>query len=315
MFRKIAVLMSMLLSSAALNGGQVALAGPPIAAGSPAINFSPDPNAMYGNCLSGGSTLGLKLTQITNVGETLSNILAITVLKCQPFAWSGPHKVPCPSGSPFAYCTNSGNDGLGNDITLGVLKLDKTTDPLRKYTGCPAGTAARSKLRLLRLADYDPREVKSIVTLACGPATAADQRPPSIVKCPPGPDPYRGFCLGTANDGFGNAVTIGVVKATDAGDPYALYGECVTPRPGYLPGFLSKSTLVTGVSRSLEHVRTIDILACTDHINFPQPIPDNHLEVTSCTNREPALAGRYDYCVWGTDVKGNAVFAGVNSDN
>jgi hypothetical protein len=88
--------------------------------GSTGWNWSPDPNAQYGLCLSGsiGSALGLKMGHVYAVGETAENILAITVLNCTPFSGGGAHKVPCPSGSPYAFCTNTGNDGLGNNVTL-----------------------------------------------------------------------------------------------------------------------------------------------------------------------------------------------------
>ena len=290
-----------------------ATAAPPIADNAAVITNSPDPYALYGLCLPGGSGLGSKIYQVLAVNETLAGVLAIQVLRCQPFRGGGPARIACPPGSPYAYCVRSGNDGLGNDVTVGVLKLDRVSNPTAKYTGCGAGSVPRSKLRLVRLAGQEPRALKAVVTLACGAATAPEQAKPGLVPCPEGPDPFRGYCLGTPNDGFGNAVTIGVVSVNGQGDPYGLYGECVTPRPGLLPGFAAKADIVTGAGRSIEYVRSIDLLGCSVPENFPPAIPIGRMEVTSCTSVTNPLYDRYDYCVWGTDSRGNSVFAGVHA--
>lgn len=286
------------------------LAGP----GPTQWNNSPDPQALYGLCLSGsiGSGIRSKPGRIYEVNETLTNVLAISVLQCTPFTGGGSVKISCPPNSPYAYCVNSGNDGAGNDITLGVLKLNERTDPNDVYTECPAGTNFRKKINLLKAANKDPRLINGIVTLSCGAATQSSPKPPAIVACPSDPHLY-GYCLETPNDGFGNAVTVGVVSANGAADPYGLYGECNTTLAAYgiKPGFLPKSSLVNAVGKTLDNVRTIDLLECNAPVGFGSGFPQQ-LEVRDC---DPSnAASRYDYCIVGTDAKGNGVVAGVSED-
>lgn len=283
-----------------------------------AWNASSDPNALYGKCRSEGSGMRAKYNHIVDVGESLVDVLAITVLNCSAFSGGGSQKVSCPAGSPYAYCTRTGNDGLGNDITLGVTKLDARTDPNGVYTGCRDGARLQSKLGLITWAGGDPRLVKGIVTLACSMAKKHKATKPVPVACPAGPDPYGNYCLSTPNDGFGNAVTIGVIAAKEAGDPYGLYGECHIPlaSEGIRPGFLAKASLVTRVGRSMATVRSIDMINCSAPGGFGGGFP-NDLRSGSCATIEPgflppAIANRYEYCVWGTDEKGNGVVAGVN---
>lgn len=281
-------------------------------------NNSWDPNSPYGFCDPGGSALGMKTGPLLAVGETLTDVLAITVLDCRPFSGGATAKVPCPTGSPYAYCTRTGNDGLGNDISLGVLKRNATTDPNGLYTGCPAGANLQSKVRLVTLANRDPRLIKGIVTLTCDPATKPSLTKPTLVTCPAGPDPYGKYCLRTPNDGFGNSVTIGVVTANGAGDAYALYGECNTifSSVGMKSGFQAKSTLVTSVGRSMTNVRSIDLLGCNWPVGYGGSFPTT-MKVGACTGNPfvpTSLANRYAYCIWGTDAKGNGVIAGINNN-
>jgi hypothetical protein len=311
-------LLTPLVLCAAMLAGEPVLAGHGAESAGSAWNRSSDPNALYGQCGSAGSGLRAKYVHVHDVGESLENVLAITVLKCAAFSASGPHKIACPAGSPYAYCTNTGNDGLGNDITLGVTKLDARTDPNGIYTGCPTGARVKPKLGLVIAAGRDPRLVKGIVTLSCTASRQRQSARPVPVACPAGPGPYGGNCLATPNDGFGNAVTIGVIAAKEAGDPYALYGECLFPLDGdgVRPGFMAKSTLVAGVGRSVASVRSIDIVECSAPSGLGAWFP-NHLESGPCGTIQPGflppgIASRYQYCVWGTDGKGNGVVAGIN---
>lgn len=282
-------------------------------------NNSPDPQALYGLCLSGsiGSGLGSKPGHIYAVDETLKNVLAISVLQCVPFTGGGgTHKASCPPNSPYAYCVNNTNDGLGNKIMLGILELNELTNPNEVYTGCHAGINARKKINLVKAAKKDPRMINGIVTLACDFATTQTSSPPATIACPSNPHLYS-YCLATPNDGFGNAVTIGVINANGAADPYGLYGECNTTLTAYKikPGFLPKSSLVEAVGRSLDNVRTIDLLVCNAPVGFGRSFPRN-LEIRDCTDAfvNQSLAGRYNYCIVGTDTKGNGVIAGVSED-
>jgi hypothetical protein len=294
-------------------------------------NWSPDPYALYGRCLpdSIGAGMSSKIRHVYEVGKTAENILAITVLSCTGFSGPGNTRIiPCPSGSPYAFCTENDNDGAGNKIILGILKKNAITDPNGLYVGCPTGAQLRPKITLLKLArlngrtshlpprpprgSLDPRRINGIVTLSCAAATAPDFTPPTQARCPDRPHPYA-YCLGTPNDGKGNAVTIGVVAANGADDPYALYGECDNQLDlyGIKPGFHTKSSLVEAVGRSLRDVRSIDLLGCTEPGGTNVP-PD--LEVTSCTTAHVGSigGGHYDYCIWGTDALGNGLAAGVN---
>ena len=79
-----------------------------------------------------------------------------------------------------------------------------------------AGAQLKTKLTLI---GGDRRLIKGIVTLACDSSTAASKTKPERIACPDGPTPDN-FCLSTANDGPGTAITIGVVTAQDPGDPY-----------------------------------------------------------------------------------------------
>ena len=271
-----------------------------------------DPNALYGFCTPNGSALGTKTSHVAFLGESLVDVLAITVLDCGPFSGGAPEKITCPANSPYAFCTNTGNDGLGNNVTLGVLKFDAKTDPNGLYTNCPSGAQLKSKLSLI---GGERRWIKGIVTLACESSHVGSKTKPERVACPDGPNPYD-FCVSTANDGFGNAVTIGVVKAKDAGDPYGMYGQCHTNISsfGIKPGFMPKASLVTSVGLSMETVRSIDIIVCNQPGGIGSWLPDN-LVTGSCSE---ILAGiipgvnRYNYCIWGTDKKGNGLIAGVN---
>jgi hypothetical protein len=286
-----------------------------------AWNESPDPDALYGYCDPDriGSAIGAKPGHLYQVGETLANVIAIEVLSCKPFrGGGGTSKVACPPGTPYAYCVANDNDGIGNAIYFGILKLDATTDPTARYTGCPVGARLKSKLDLVRLAHGDPLNINGIVTLSCRAAVAPGPASVSTVDCPAKPHPYA-YCLRASNDGLGNDVTVGVVAANGPGDPYALYGQCNTlfAEYGIQPGFRRKSNLVTDVGHSIRSLRSIDLLGCNVRSGWGPAMPAK-LEAQSCVYlssigwMDPLMARRYDYCIWGVDGRGNAVLAGVN---
>lgn len=274
-------------------------------------NRSAAPTAPYGPCYDGPTAASSKLRLPAYLGETAEGMVAIQILDCLPYtAGSGITKVPCDpdrtSGVPYAYCARSPNDGLGNDVTIGVLKRDDVTDANGLYTGCAAGATLRPKLHLVRAAGLDPRRFNAVVTLSCKPATAADKTPPVKADCPREPQPYV-YCVSTPNDGYGNAVTVGVVRADGAADPYGLYGEC-DPLSGILPGFLHKADAVTEVGRSLANVTGIEISFCSPGSK------NNPLKVVDCATiptYPAALATRYDYCITGSDKHRNSVVFGV----
>lgn len=274
-------------------------------------NRSAAPSAPYGPCYDGPSAQSSKLRLPAYLEETAEEILAIQILECLPYtAGSGITKIPCDadqtSGVPYSWCARSPNDGLGNDVTIGVLKRDAKTDATGRYTGCPQGANRRPKLDLVRAAGLDPRRLNAVVTLSCKPATVAGKTAPVKADCPHEPQPYS-HCLSTPNDGYGNAVTLGLVRVDGPGDPYGLYGECA-PVDGVLPGFLYKADAVTQVGRSLKNVTAIEISFCGPGVK------NNPLKVVDCASiwtYPAALAVRYDYCITGSDENRNSITLGV----
>ncbi len=272
-------------------------------------NLSSDPHAPYGFCHPGGSAMRERMEPaVHQVGKSAANILAITMLQCNPYSGGGSVLVACPAGSPYAYCTHVGNDGAGNDVTFGIVSRDANNDPNSDYSGCPVGAQVQPKIDLLRTV-RDPRRIDGLVTLACGPATQPATTEATLVACPAGPHPYS-VCIQTPNDGLGNSVTLGVIGANGASDPYALYGECHnTFAGGVQPGFMSKSTIVEAVGLSLDHVRGIDMLGCNQPAGMGYP-PSNPT-IVPCSTVYAGPASHYDYCVFGVDDHGNALAAGV----
>jgi hypothetical protein len=265
-------------------------------------NNSPAPTALYGGCLPGDSSLRSKHDMILGSNNTLQDVLAITVLDCHPYYESpypwGNNIVACPNGSPYAYCYANGNDGAGNGILLGVLKRGQKTN--HAVAACPGG---QTKVGLLIRAGEDPRLISGIVTISCG--SAAGSQAMTRVDCPDGPSPYA-YCLG-GRDGAGHAVTLGVVAANGPGDPYGLYGECSDPSYGIQDGFVSKIDLVKAVASSQLKVQAIDLVGCGAPMGVPATLQKGACGAWTNT----LVANRYDYCIVGTDSKGNGVLAGV----
>lgn len=280
-------------------------------------NASSDPHALYGGCLDGwiGAGLGARRNMLEQAGGTLQGVLAITVLQCQPFSGGGPaQRVECPPGSPYARCLRNRNDGLGNDVTLGVLLNDTRTSPLRRATGCPPGTTPPHKLALWRASGGDARRIKALVTLSCDVATQAEAAPVEV-PCPKPPHPYS-RCIATPNDGAGHAVTLGVVEVHGAGDPWALYGSCNTETAmyGIQPGYRPRIALVQDVGRPTDNVRVVDLATCNAPAGFGPTFP-RHLVSGPCNASPfipPWMAEQHAYCIWGTDARGNGVIAGVH---
>ncbi len=268
-------------------------------------NKVPAPTALYGGCLAGSSGLESRASQLSQAGLTLQNVLAVTVLRCEPFGsfgTSGSKVVACPSGSPYASCVENGNDGLGNAVLFGALKRGPTTSAYAQ--ACTGGPA---KVDLLIQAGQDPRLINGIVTIACQPASGAAGV--SKVKCAASPSPYA-YCLHSKNDGSGHDVTLGVVAANGPGDPYGLYGEChaATSR-----GFLPKIQLVEKTGGAVDKVQGIDLVVCSEPAGLGGGFPTT-LQKVDCASSPyftPGIASRYDYCIVGTDAKRNGVVAGI----
>lgn len=285
--------------------GSLAPAGAERAVIPTAWNKSSDPVAIYGFCRPEGSGFSIRSALIRPEGETLSDVLAITILRCAPFTGAGgSRKVPRPSGSPYAYCVRNHNDGIGNFVEIGVTKIGALINPYQPHSGCPAGVPARPKLELVIAAGQDPRLVSGVVTLSCQAAPGAPGV--RVVACPAGPHPYA-YCLRTANDGNGTAVTLGVVAANGLGDPYGLYGECGVAGEGVAQGFQRKSSIVAAAGRATDNLAAIHLPACTNAGGVAAP-----LGVVLCTTPGfDRLGLRFDHCIQGRDRLGNFVRAGV----
>jgi hypothetical protein len=272
-------------------------------------NASPEATALYGHCGS-SSSMGSKLDTLQYVGEPVTDVLAIKVLNCSRFgAGSGFSKVACPADNVYDFCMRAPNDGRGNDVTLGVVKLSARTDPNALYEGCPSGAQAQPKLALVTSAGRDPRTLSGITTVACTAATTNTPTPARATECPSYRHPYH-FCLSTPNDGHGNAVAVGVVLVNGAGDAFGLYGECDS---GVAPGYASKASLVSLMGHSMDNVRAIDLVGCAIPWGWGPGFPDKML-VGACVGNKwmnQAVAKRYDYCIWGTDERSNGVMMGV----
>lgn len=276
-----------------------------------AWNESPDPQALYGHCQFPSSMLS-KLNVLNYLSESVEGVLAIKVLHCSGANGAGGFtKVACPAGSAYDFCMFSGNDGAGNRVKLGVLRAGARTDANGNYDGCPDGATTQPKLKVLLSAGKDPRTVDALLTLSCSTATAPTATPADKVECPSG-SPF-GYCIGTPNDGNGNAVTLGVVRTHSTGDPHGLYGECDQQ---VMAGFASKLSVLPLVGRSTDNVRNIDILNCAVPWAFGGGFPSG-LTSGPCVGNPfviQTLAHRYDYCVVGTDSRNAGIVMGVNSN-
>ncbi|MEK8034639.1 hypothetical protein AACH06_27805 [Ideonella sp. DXS29W] len=273
-------------------------------------NASAEPVAPYGHC-GNNSSLGSKLETLPYVGEPVTDVLAIKVLRCDHFGGGGGFaKRPCPSDSAFDFCLGAGNDGRGNSVDLGVLKVSPRSDPNALYEGCPNGASPQPKIGVLIAAGRDPRTISGMVTLACAAATTARAMVPTAVDCPAGRHPFN-YCVQTSNDGHGNAVLLGVLHVRGAGDPQGLYGECDQQ---IAPGFSTKASVLALVGKSTQNLRGIDLLGCAVPWGIGGDFPAG-LHAGACIGNKwvsQAVAGRYDYCVWGTDARNAGIVFGVN---
>jgi hypothetical protein len=157
--------------------------------------------------------------------------------------------------------------------------------------------------------------IKGLITLACGTATAPSAVAPSLVACPPIPGSYPGTsypiaqCIGTPNDGLGNTVTLGVLRADGAGDPYAFYGTCWS---GATAGaYRSKADVVTDAGLALDDLRSIDIFNCFGPGTNPAipSTPPAQVTCTSIVAGTPPTFFQDALCIAGRDPNNNYVFA------
>jgi hypothetical protein len=133
------------------------------------------------------------------------------------------------------------------------------------------------------------------------------------VACPKEPHPYS-TCLGTRNDGHGNAVILGIVGSSGPDDPNALYGEC-NSQTDILPGFFYKADALREAGVSMQDVRSADVVGCQVPWGMGGWVPD-HFERWDCHSIPyitALVANRYDFCVVGIDDHGNGAIFGVHT--
>ena len=223
------------------------------------------------------------------VGVTLTDVLAVTVLRCESLRIvrrsGGPQIVSCPAGSPFTLCIENGNDGLGNAHLFGVLKRGPGSNP----TAPVCGDGARV-VDLVARAGEDPRLINGAVTIQCSPATGFGVRK---VACPAGKSPFA-YCIEARNDGKGRRALVGIVAANGPSDPYGLYGQChAEAKRGYLP----KNHLITAVGADPTKVLAIDLAVCNLRRGFGSGFPANLQKVDCPLVMGPDVAAQYDYCI------------------
>jgi hypothetical protein len=148
-----------------------------------------------------------------------------------------------------------------------------------------------------------------LVTVSCAAATGARTQA-SKGGCP-AHSPFA-YCVSTPNDGHGNAVTIGAVGTAGSGDPQGLYGRCDS---GVGQDFVSKLSLLARLGKPTQNVRTVDLLNCQIPGGYGFGFP-KHLVAGACADSQwvnGEVRDRYDYCIWGTDRRGQGLVIGVNA--
>lgn len=268
------------------------------------VNLQSDPRQLYGHCGGDGSSYQAKEQLLYQVGGFLGDTPAISVISCGPASGTGgTARVPCPSGVPYAYCIATDNDGLGNSVLLGVVVHNENWQTNQSYKGCPPGATPRWKAGIVEETGQDLRLINSIATLSCTAATGGPETA-KIIPCPEGPHPFA-YCVGTLNDGAGNAVVLGVVAANGAGDIYGLYGKC---HSGATSAFRTKKSVLRAMGISFYNIASLILLKCGD-ASTGIPTAFSTVPCTTVT-KKPA---RFDQCVWGKDVMGNYLVLGISN--
>ena len=178
------------------------------------FNATTDPNAQYGGCAS-GSGYRTKSSVILEARDTLRDISGIVVTKCtQADGPPGTKKVPCSKKNAFyAACFMNSDDGVGNHVELGLMKIHGLPDVTGQYGGVGPGTGYRSKSVLVTEVGKNLKKVLSIVPWfgRSGYGTGGTQ----IVDCQElggGIELPFTYCIENTNDPAGNAIVVGVFE-------------------------------------------------------------------------------------------------------
>lgn len=112
----------------------------------------------------------------------------------------------------------SWNAAASDEISL----WNKSAEPVALYGHCGEASSLSSKLDNLQYIGETVVDVLAIKVLSCNGFT--DQGLAGKASCPAG-SPYD-YCFGFSNDGRGNSISFGVLKASPRTEPSALYEGC-----------------------------------------------------------------------------------------
>ncbi len=165
-----------------------------------------------------------KLDLLIRAGEDPRVINGIVTVSCGAATGSGAvRRVDCPDGpSPYAYCLNTGNDGRGHAVTLGIVAANGPTDPLGLYGECGPSWETRAgflrKSSLITAVGKTLGKVQGIELAGCAvPRSSGYTIPETLqeVACTsqwfgPATRGRYDYCI-IGTDRLGNALTAGVI--------------------------------------------------------------------------------------------------------
>jgi len=133
------------------------------------LNPVTHPHTVYGGCAA-GSGYRKKTSVVLEARPSLRDINAIVVTACMKAdGASGTKKVSCsPENDFYLACYKNENDGVGNHVELGVIKIYGFYDVIGQYGGIAPGSGYRSKSVLVTEAGKSLDKVISIVPLFTG---------------------------------------------------------------------------------------------------------------------------------------------------
>ena len=170
------------------------------------LNPTTDPNAEYGGCAR-GSGFRVKSDVVRPVLDP-RKFKSIVVTKCQKAdGYPGSRIVACPASSIYDTCIENDNDGVGNHVELGVIKIAGEGDPHGLYGGYFSTSGYRTKSVLVTEVGKSLDKVTSIVTTVTNAPVGPGGS--QIISC--GSELYS-YCIHNGDDGVGNSVDVGVIE-------------------------------------------------------------------------------------------------------
>jgi hypothetical protein len=144
-------------------------------------------------------------------GRLITDAASIRAIRVGFFnGGGGTHYRACPPGTPYDYCRENNNDGLGNHVIVGVI--EKNHPAIQDLYGrCRAATdRLLSPLLEIWKGGHSTSHLFGRELLTCTPVinpTARNQT--RLAPCPGG---GYSFCLENDNDGAGNKIRMGVFE-------------------------------------------------------------------------------------------------------